>query len=548
MIAGRASSIALALLGLAGPAAAEDPLLELFGTGPGDHYGVALAAIADVDGDGSGDLLVGMYHPTIAAPEYVHLRSGRTGAILRTFSIAPTGSLGFGYAVDAIGDADGDGLQDVAIGMNSAPQIGHTWIFSASTGGLIREFTQPAPIGGFFALAVSAVGDVDGDGKDDVAVGEPAIQLLGGAQRVHLLLPATGASWAAIPGEALDDGTGFSISGAGDVDADGFPDVLVGASWSDVNGTDSGRARIHSGATGALLRAFSGQNPGDRLGVSVAGVGDFDGDGIDDVAVAAPFADGGGTDAGAVLVYSSATGATLQSTFGAPGSLYGGALERGADFDGDGRGDLLVGAPFDSTGGAKSGSLEVRSSATGALLLAVHGQAAGDVLGLAVASLDDVNGDGSPDLAAGVPEWEFDVLPFAPKPGSAVIVSSRCGSAAAVGPACAGGLPTAPSLAAAGCFTPGGSVVLTVQHPQSAALLLMFAAAAPAGVPLPNGCVLGVAFPAVTAAVPLGPSGSLTLHATLPIPAPLGTFDLQGIVVSSSGAYGTTETVAVTID
>ena len=103
-------------------------------------------------------------------------------------------------------------------------------------------------------------------------------------------------------GDSAGDWFGRSVSSAGDVDGDGFDDVVVGAYRDDNNGTDSGSARVFSGATGAILHTWNGDSAGDQFGWSVSGAGDVDGDGFDDVVVGAPHDDNNGTDSGSATV------------------------------------------------------------------------------------------------------------------------------------------------------------------------------------------------------------------------------------------------------
>ncbi|MCI0586450.1 MAG: integrin alpha [Planctomycetes bacterium] len=146
---------------------------------------------------------------------------------------------------------------------------------------------------------------------------------------------------------------GASVSGTGDVNGDGAPDVLVGAPgaygfWV----TQPGRARIFSGADGTVLRTFLGTN-GDQLGKSVSRAGDVDGDGTPDVAIGAPTADvGGETDAGVVRIHSGASGALLSTLTGSLFSdLFGTSVAGAGDVNADGIPDLVVAAPYADPGG-----------------------------------------------------------------------------------------------------------------------------------------------------------------------------------------------------
>jgi hypothetical protein len=114
---------------------------------------------------------------------------------------------------------------------------------------------------------------------------------------------ATGAILYTFNGDSASDQLGFSVSGAGDVNNDGFDDLIVGANFDDNNGSNSGSARVLSGATGAILNHFNGDSAGDEFGYSVSGAGDVNNDGFDDLIVAASGNDSNGLNSGSARVY-----------------------------------------------------------------------------------------------------------------------------------------------------------------------------------------------------------------------------------------------------
>ncbi len=105
-------------------------------------------------------------------------------------------------------------------------------------------------------------------------------------------------------GDSAGDFFGISVSGAGDVNADGFADLIVGANGDDNNGTRSGSARVFSGLDGSILFTFDGDSAGDRFGTSVSGAGDVNGDGFADLIIGAHLDDNNGTDSGSARVIS----------------------------------------------------------------------------------------------------------------------------------------------------------------------------------------------------------------------------------------------------
>ena len=203
---------------------------------------------------------------------------------------------------------------------------------------------------------------------------------------------------------------GQSVAQLHDVNGDGVNDLLVGAPGTDSNGVDAGTAYVLDGLSGDALYEVHGL-AGDELGWSVANVGDVTGDGIDDFAAGRPGRDVNGADAGAVSMYSGAGGGILWTQVGTKAGMRHGSVVAGAgDVNGDGRGDLLVGAPdYDGAilTGADLGRVVLYSGNNGLALLTILGTTAGDRLGAALAGLPDLTGDGRPEFAIGVPGREI---------------------------------------------------------------------------------------------------------------------------------------------
>ena len=198
-------------------------------------------------------------------------------------------------------------------------------------------------------------------------------------------------------GDSADDSFGTSVSGAGDVNGDGFDDLIVGAPNDDNNGEDSGSARVFSGADGSILYNFLGDSTNDGFGRSVSGAGDVNGDGFADLIVSARQ----GTN-NAARVFSGADGSTLYNIvgFGTGLSL---SVSGAGDINGDGNADLIVGNDGDSSNGLLSGNARVISGADGTDLYNFDGESAGDQFGQSVSGAGDVNRDGFDDLIVGAP-------------------------------------------------------------------------------------------------------------------------------------------------
>ena len=163
-------------------------------------------------------------------------------------------------------------------------------------------------------------------------------------------------------GEAAYDWFGYSVSGAGDVDDDGYADFIVGAGRNDAGGSNAGRAYVYSGRYGNLLYTFTGEAASDYFGNSVSGAGDVDGDGYADLIVGARYNDAGGNDAGRAYVYSGQTGGLIYTFNGeAAGDLFGYRVSGAGDLDGDGNVELMVGAKYNDAGGTDAGRAYVFS-------------------------------------------------------------------------------------------------------------------------------------------------------------------------------------------
>ena len=258
---------------------------------------------------------------------------------------------------------------------------------------------------------LAVLGDVDGDGVPDHALGSPEASDERG--HVSVISGATGEELWRVAGSVAGERMGHALAGELDSDLDGVPDVIIGIPGA-AGSSLPGRVQVRSGADGSLLQELLGSQPGARLGFSVSAVGDLDFDGRDDLLVGAPFFDGpAGIDAGAVYAFSSHSGALLHELHAElPGDLLGFSLhgsihvgDGGADpiigctLMGDGGIDPVIGAPQLATGGA--GYLLKLSHPGLTSLVRTEGTAPGDAFGISASQAGDVDGDGTADLIGG---------------------------------------------------------------------------------------------------------------------------------------------------
>jgi hypothetical protein len=258
--------------------------------GPQDYseFGTSVAGPGDVNGDGTSDILVGApeYHLTPGFDRHgrVYVYSGVNGELLQTFTGVAHSALG--NSVAGVGDVDDDGRRDFAVGVAEddtlAIQAGRVIIVRGFVGGVWKSLygntTQE-----HYGYSIASGGDANGDGEWDLIVGAPGGSTDNGLVEVRLG-PSFNTLWKLFISATSDDGMGRTVDFAGDVDKDGCADIVMGA----IAGT--GKVYGRSGKTGAtILPAQTGTWTGDAFGFAIAGVGDANEDGWDDVLVGVPF-------------------------------------------------------------------------------------------------------------------------------------------------------------------------------------------------------------------------------------------------------------------
>ncbi|MCP4570440.1 MAG: VWA domain-containing protein [FCB group bacterium] len=384
-----------------------------------DEYGFSVAGGEDIDGDGVPDYIVGapFYDNVLNNRGQVYMYSGIDGSLIRTYW-GESEEDNLGQAVALAPDLSGDGIAEVIIGM---PNRYHPSLGYRPGMVIVLKGDDWSPIfyldlgddGDQIGYSLGVVGDIDGDGISDILVGAPRDDgpenSTADAGAVFVLSGADGEIIRALYGSSNKVKFGSSVAGLGDVDTDDVPDFIVGApSYTSVYAW-RGRARVVSGATGETIRYHYGQAMSDYLGTCVAGLGDIDGDEVDDYVIGAPYNDAGGMDAGRAYVFSGATGSSIfEFTGESGGDRLGIAVADAGDVNGDGYSDIMVGASGHDGGGSGQGAVYIYSGLDGVALRILYGSSASvpdnAAYGEAVAGIGDINADCFADILVGSPQ------------------------------------------------------------------------------------------------------------------------------------------------
>ncbi|MCA9773387.1 MAG: FG-GAP repeat protein, partial [Myxococcales bacterium] len=357
------------------------------------ELGTAVSDAGDVNGDAFADVIAGA--PGVSGAGAARVYSGMDGSILYTFT-GDSEDDGMGDSVSNAGDVNGDNVPDLIAGArfdaDNGLDSGAAWVFSGADGAILHKFRGDSA-GDEFGTWVSGAGDVNGDDFADLIVGAPLDDNNGkdsGSARVFS--GANGAVLYTFNGGAAGDGFGYAVSDAGDVDGDNITDLIVGAPGNDNNGADSGSARVFSGADGAILYTFNGETAGDTFGAAVSGAGDMNGDNTPDLIVGAPLSQTMNGETGSARVFSGVDGSVL-FTFIGDGSFdfLGIGVSDAGDINEDGFGDVIVGISLDDNNGEDdSGSVRVFA---GGVAACVDGDGDGYGAGPGCLGLDCDDGD-----------------------------------------------------------------------------------------------------------------------------------------------------------
>ncbi len=422
-----------------------------------DRAGYTVAVVEDVNGDGLDDLLIGapgsQVHGSWTGQAYLVLGRPSGWAMDTDLGLADASFLGetdgdqAGFSLAGAGDVDGDGFGDLIIGAldneEADPSAGQVYLVLGRAAGWAMDTDLGAVDASFWGEAagdqagwgVAGAGDVDGDGFDDLLVGAPWNDEAGDRAGQSYLIPGSAGGWAmdtslasagaSFLGEVAGDKAGRVVSGAGDVNGDGFDDLLVQAPDNSENGSSAGQVYLWLGPGAGwttdmdLAQAdasFLGEDHGSGW---LAPAGDVNGDGYDDVLIGALYDGEAGGNAGQVYLWlgraagwamDTDLGAVDASFLGETGGDRAGAVSPAGDVNGDGYDDLWIGAENNGTHGNDAGAgylvlgrasgwaMDTDLSAAEGIFL---GEAEADYAGAAVGGGGDVNGDGYDDLIVG---------------------------------------------------------------------------------------------------------------------------------------------------
>ncbi len=392
-------------------------LRSIFGVPGSDvKLGKVIAGGFDFNNDGYDDYIIGV-------PEWkdsvgwtrgkTYAYSGKDGSLIN--SLEGSISALWGRSVDGIGDIDGDGYDDYLIGSKSRVQL---WLSKS----LFRLRNHRDPLlasSSSFGHAVANVGDMNMDGFDDYAGGDPGKS--SGKGMVTIWSGKTGDTIRTHSGAVSNGQFGFAIAGAGDSNNDGYADIVIGAPRGFIGGASLiGKVFLYSGKNGSLLASMTN---GSKFGQHVAGAGDVNNDGFDDfIASAATSGEEGGEPIAIVDIFSGKDGSSLnQIVKGSPfvTSTFGKSIAGVGDINGDGFADYGIG---EERFGSNRGAVFIYSGKDHSVITRIDGTEATEHFGYSLAFIGDINKDGNPDIAVGAPystadgasDGRFDLFGVAP--------------------------------------------------------------------------------------------------------------------------------------
>ncbi|MEO8379052.1 MAG: FG-GAP-like repeat-containing protein [Acidobacteriota bacterium] len=364
-------------------------LHEIRGDAKGAQFGWIARRIGDVDGDKVADFVTSApTYPVDGTPAgRVYVYSSRTGKLLWSHTGKAGEQLGIG--VEAAGDTNRDGVPDVIAG---GPGTGHAYVFSGRDGKLLLTLGAGNAAVQFGGHA-STAGDLNGDGYGDVMVGAPGDAA--GAGRVTVYSGKDGALLLTLDGEKAGDSFGSTVAGS---NAGKVRFLLVGAPGAGPRGT--GRTYVYKGLVSKPAFVLESDETGGAYGgMFLSVVGDVDGDKTQDLYVSDWANNAKGRSTGRAYVYSGVDGHPLATLTGEDaGDGFGIGVADAGDVDRDGAADLVIGAWQQAAGAMSGGRVYVYSGRSHQLIRTLTCRTAGDTFGFDTTNLGDVDGDGSVDF------------------------------------------------------------------------------------------------------------------------------------------------------
>jgi hypothetical protein len=320
----------------------------------------------------------------------VYVYSSRSGKLLWSKDGKPGDQLGTG--LESAGDTNGDGVQDV---IASAPGIDKAYVYSGKDGSLLLTLSGETK-GDNFGNHVSSVGDIDKDGFADVIVGAPSNNAGGhGAGRAYVYSGKDGHLLLSLTGEHADDAFGSAVTGYSDSK---HTFIVVGAPGAGRYKT--GRVYVYTELSARPAFVFDSDSTEKQLGYMFLSIlGDVDGDGVPDIFASDWSNAVKGPSTGRVYVYSGKTGKLLRTFTGqTSGEGFGTTQSIAGDVDGDGRADVIVGSWHYSGAAVSGGRAYLYSGRTGQLLKTYTSRIPGETFGFDAVGMGDLDGDGTADF------------------------------------------------------------------------------------------------------------------------------------------------------